>query len=78
MWISVVHYIMFVVLGFIVCWHGQYYHTFFLQDMTRVSYHFVRGNSPEKFASTLVNFMGKVSFFFNDLHAYRPMNSFLF
>ncbi|KAJ4720853.1 Golgi to ER traffic protein 4-like [Melia azedarach] len=28
-------------------------------DMTRVSYHFVRGNSPEKFASTLVNFMGK-------------------
>ncbi|PNT17968.1 hypothetical protein POPTR_010G217400v4 [Populus trichocarpa] len=28
-------------------------------DMTRVSYHFVRGNNPKKFASTLVNFMGK-------------------
>ncbi|KAL2487647.1 hypothetical protein Fot_40939 [Forsythia ovata] len=28
-------------------------------DMTRVSYHFVRGKNPKKFASTLVNFMGK-------------------
>uniref|UniRef100_A0A5B6Z0W7 Golgi to ER traffic protein 4 n=1 Tax=Davidia involucrata TaxID=16924 RepID=A0A5B6Z0W7_DAVIN len=28
-------------------------------DMTRVSYHFVRGQHPRKFASTLVNFMGK-------------------
>ncbi|KAB5544179.1 hypothetical protein DKX38_012291 [Salix brachista] len=28
-------------------------------DMTRVSYHFVRGNNPKKFASSLVNFMGK-------------------
>ncbi|KAJ0046025.1 hypothetical protein Pint_06115 [Pistacia integerrima] len=28
-------------------------------DMTRVSYHFVRGNDPPKFASILVNFMGK-------------------
>ncbi|XP_068642533.1 protein GET4-like isoform X1 [Aristolochia californica] len=28
-------------------------------DMTKVSLHFVRGNHPEKFASTLVNFMGK-------------------
>ncbi|XP_008459732.1 protein GET4 [Cucumis melo] len=28
-------------------------------DMTRVSYHFVRGDNPKKFASTLVNFMGK-------------------
>ncbi|KAJ6986940.1 hypothetical protein NC653_020239 [Populus alba x Populus x berolinensis] len=28
-------------------------------DMTRVSYHFVRGNNPKKFASTIVNFMGK-------------------
>ncbi|KAK6234065.1 hypothetical protein QUC31_006471 [Theobroma cacao] len=28
-------------------------------DMARVSYHFVRGNNPKKFASTLVNFMGK-------------------
>ncbi|KAJ7970391.1 Golgi to ER traffic protein 4-like [Quillaja saponaria] len=28
-------------------------------DLARVSYHFVRGNNPEKFASTLVNFMGK-------------------
>ncbi|XP_057981893.1 protein GET4 [Malania oleifera] len=28
-------------------------------DMARVSFHFVRGNSPKKFASTLVNFMGK-------------------
>lgn len=28
-------------------------------DMARVSFHFVRGNNPEKFASTLVNFMGK-------------------
>ncbi|RVW22421.1 hypothetical protein CK203_111201 [Vitis vinifera] len=30
-------------------------------DMSRISLHFVRGNNPEKFASTLVNFMGKVS-----------------
>ncbi|XVF23692.1 hypothetical protein REPUB_Repub13aG0061400 [Reevesia pubescens] len=28
-------------------------------DMARVSYHFVKGNNPKKFASTLVNFMGK-------------------
>ncbi|KAK4578912.1 hypothetical protein RGQ29_028827 [Quercus rubra] len=28
-------------------------------DMVRVSNHFVRGNSPKKFASVLVNFMGK-------------------
>ncbi|KAG7013799.1 Golgi to ER traffic protein 4-like protein, partial [Cucurbita argyrosperma subsp. argyrosperma] len=28
-------------------------------DMTRVTYHLVRGNNPKKFASMLVNFMGK-------------------
>ncbi|KAK6150769.1 hypothetical protein DH2020_015701 [Rehmannia glutinosa] len=28
-------------------------------DMAKVSYHFVRGKNPKKFASTLVNFMGK-------------------
>ncbi|KAI3520218.1 hypothetical protein L1887_09497 [Cichorium endivia] len=28
-------------------------------DMTRVSLHFARGRNPKKFASTLVNFMGK-------------------
>ncbi|KAJ8647646.1 hypothetical protein MRB53_000669 [Persea americana] len=28
-------------------------------DMTKVSFHFVRGGHPEKFAATLVNFMGK-------------------
>lgn len=28
--------------------------------MTKVSSHFVRGNDPKKFASMLVNFMGKV------------------
>uniref|UniRef100_A0A7C9DZZ2 Golgi to ER traffic protein 4 n=1 Tax=Opuntia streptacantha TaxID=393608 RepID=A0A7C9DZZ2_OPUST len=28
-------------------------------DMVKVSYHFVRGNSPEKFATTLVNFLEK-------------------
>ncbi|XVE75327.1 hypothetical protein DITRI_Ditri12bG0085500 [Diplodiscus trichospermus] len=28
-------------------------------DMAKVSYHFVRGNNPKKFASTLVNFMSK-------------------
>ncbi|TVU21713.1 hypothetical protein EJB05_31367 [Eragrostis curvula] len=28
-------------------------------DMTKVSSHFVRGNDPKKFASMLVNFMGK-------------------
>ncbi|KAJ1424887.1 hypothetical protein SESBI_11280 [Sesbania bispinosa] len=28
-------------------------------DMNRVTYHFVRGNNPKKFASTLVNFLGK-------------------
>ena len=32
------------------------------QDMTKVSGHFIRGNDQEKFASTLVNFMGKVYF----------------
>lgn len=38
-----------------------------VQDMTKVSFHFVRGGQPEKFAATLVNFMGKVSlaFFFS-------------
>jgi hypothetical protein len=29
--------------------------------MNRVTYHFVRGNNPKKFATTLVNFLGKVS-----------------
>lgn len=28
-------------------------------DMARVSFHFVRGNNPRVFASTLINFMGK-------------------
>ncbi|XP_024971521.1 Golgi to ER traffic protein 4 homolog [Cynara cardunculus var. scolymus] len=28
-------------------------------DMTRVCFHFARGRNPKKFASTLVNFMGK-------------------
>ncbi|KAL2324748.1 hypothetical protein Fmac_023806 [Flemingia macrophylla] len=28
-------------------------------DMAKVTYHFVRGNNPKKFASTLVNFLGK-------------------
>ncbi|XP_057476825.1 protein GET4-like [Actinidia eriantha] len=28
-------------------------------EMNRVSYHFVRGKQPRKFASTLINFMGK-------------------
>ncbi|KAJ9175563.1 hypothetical protein P3X46_014107 [Hevea brasiliensis] len=28
-------------------------------DMARISYHFVRGDDPKKFASTIVNFMGK-------------------
>ncbi|TKY51550.1 Golgi to ER traffic protein 4-like [Spatholobus suberectus] len=28
-------------------------------DMPKVTYHFVRGNNPKKFASTLVNFLGK-------------------
>lgn len=28
-------------------------------DMNRVTYHFVRGNDTQKFASTLVNFLGK-------------------
>lgn len=31
-----------------------------IQDMAKVSYHFVRGKDPKKFASTLVNFMSKV------------------
>lgn len=30
--------------------------------MAKVTVHFVRGNNPEKFASTLANFMGKVYF----------------
>ena len=29
--------------------------------MAKVTYHFVRGNNPKKFASTLVSFLGKVS-----------------
>ncbi|KAF8402572.1 hypothetical protein HHK36_010658 [Tetracentron sinense] len=28
-------------------------------EMAKVSFHFVRGNNPKKFASTLINFMGK-------------------
>ncbi|KAK4771848.1 hypothetical protein SAY86_013623 [Trapa natans] len=28
-------------------------------DMAKISFHFVRGNTPQKFASTLVSFMGK-------------------
>lgn len=32
-----------------------------LQDIARVSYYFVRGNNPQKFASVLVNFMSKVN-----------------
>lgn len=28
-------------------------------DMAKVTYHFVRGNNPKKFASTLVSFLGK-------------------
>ncbi|PIA59560.1 hypothetical protein AQUCO_00400443v1 [Aquilegia coerulea] len=31
-------------------------------DMARVSAYYVRGNDPKKFASALVNFMGKVNF----------------
>lgn len=38
--------------------------------MARVSFHFVRGNNPEKFASTIVNFMGKVRLF-NDVDTYK-------
>lgn len=34
-----------------------------VQDMAKVSFHFVRGGQTEKFATTLVNFMGKVSLF---------------
>jgi hypothetical protein len=34
-----------------------------MQDMTKVSSHFVRGNDPKKFASMLANFMGKVMVF---------------
>lgn len=36
-----------------------------VQDMVKVSFHFVRGKSPKNFASTLVNFMGKVSSHFS-------------
>lgn len=32
-----------------------------MQDMARVTNHFVRGNNPKKFASIILNFMGKVS-----------------
>lgn len=32
-----------------------------MQDMARVTNHFVRGNNPKKFASVLVDFLGKVS-----------------
>lgn len=31
--------------------------------MVRISRHFVRAEDPEKFASTLINFMGRVSLF---------------
>lgn len=38
-----------------------------VQDMVKVSFHFVHGKSPKNFASTLVNFMGKVSSHFSHL-----------
>ena len=33
--------------------------------MVRISRHFVRAEDPEKFASMLINFMGRVSLFFS-------------
>ncbi|KAK8535995.1 hypothetical protein V6N12_012658 [Hibiscus sabdariffa] len=43
-------------------------------DMAKVSYHFVRGNNVEKFATTLVNFMSKVRclLFLAPCHAMAP------
>jgi hypothetical protein len=38
--------------------------------MTKVSSHFVRGNDPKKFASMLINFMGKVMVLFSAVGNY--------
>ncbi|KAL5733407.1 hypothetical protein ACOSP7_032746 [Xanthoceras sorbifolium] len=46
-------------------------------DMARVSYHFVRGNNPKKFASTLVNFMSKCYPGEDDLAIARAMLAYL-
>ncbi|KAK1570748.1 hypothetical protein Q3G72_006524 [Acer saccharum] len=46
-------------------------------DMARVSYHFVRGNNPMKFASTLVNFMSKCYPGEDDLAIARAMLMYL-
>ncbi|KAK3232347.1 hypothetical protein Dsin_004228 [Dipteronia sinensis] len=46
-------------------------------DMARVSYHFVRGNNPIKFASTLVNFMSKCYPGEDDLAIARAMLMYL-
>lgn len=46
-----------------------------VQDMAKVSFHFVRGGQTEKFATTLVNFMGKVSLF---LYFFLPFFFFQF
>jgi len=45
--------------------------------MTKVSSHFVRGNDPKKFASMLVNFMGKVVFLFltNKFYTLSPLHN---
>ena len=55
-----VHFSLWIYLSLISV-PNMYQYTASLQDMVRVSNHFVRGNSPKKFASVLVNFMGKVS-----------------
>ena len=40
---------------------NDYQYDFYMQDMAKLTHHFVRGNNPKKFASTLVSFLGKVS-----------------
>lgn len=49
-------------LVLVLCDFARRFNVLYLdgQDMTKVSSHFVRGNDPKKFASMLVNFMGKV------------------
>lgn len=40
---------------------NEYHFAFYMQDMAKVTYHYVKGNNPKKFATTLVSFLSKVS-----------------
>jgi len=55
---------------------NEYQFAFYMQDMAKVTYHYVKGNNPKKFATTLVSFLGKVSllmFLFLVIWLYFPL-----